>query len=52
MYRCEDWPCCAHEAGDCDGSKYGTDQSIKAQVEREWNSGHGMCDHQEGLCIA
>lgn len=29
---CEDYPCCGHEAGDCDGSKYGSDESIKAAV--------------------
>lgn len=32
MYRCEDWPCCGHEAGDCDGSKYGSDEDIKQAV--------------------
>jgi len=26
--RCEDFPCCGHEAGDCDGSKYGSTASI------------------------
>jgi len=26
---CEDYPACGHEMGDCDGSKYGTDQQIK-----------------------
>jgi hypothetical protein len=32
---CEDWPCCGHEWGDCDGSKYGSDESIKeAAYER------------------
>lgn len=29
---CEDFPCCGHEAGDCDGSKYGSDESIKQAV--------------------
>lgn len=29
---CEDWPCCGHEWGDCDGSKYGSDESIKQRV--------------------
>ncbi len=29
---CEDWPCCGHEWGDCDGSKYGSDESIKQAV--------------------
>lgn len=32
---CEDFPCCGHEAGDCDGSKYGSDESIKAQAQRQ-----------------
>jgi len=32
MTRCEDFPCCGHELGDCDGSKYGSDESIKQQV--------------------
>lgn len=27
---CEDYPCCGHEAGDCFGQKYGSDESIKA----------------------
>ena len=30
--RCEDFPCCGHEMGDCNGLKYGSDESIKAQV--------------------
>jgi len=30
---CEDYPCCGHEAGDCNGKKYGSDRSIK---ELEW----------------
>lgn len=46
---CEDFPCCGHEAGDCEGQKYGSDESIKAQVERDWRTGHGHCDHQEGI---
>ena len=48
MY-CEDFPCCGHEAGDCDGSLYGSDESIKAQVERDWREGHGYCDHENGI---
>ena len=31
MARCEDFPCCGHEANDCDGSLYGTDASIIAR---------------------
>ena len=25
---CEDYPCCGHELGDCDGSLYGSDEDI------------------------
>ena len=32
MERCEDYPCCGHELGDCDGSKYGSDEDIKQAV--------------------
>lgn len=39
MYVCEDFPCCGHEAGDCDGSKYGSDESIKARVYERIESG-------------
>ena len=28
---CEDYPCCGHEAGDCEGQKYGSDASIIAR---------------------
>lgn len=35
MARCEDFPCCGHELGDCDGSKYGSDEQIKAQAYRQ-----------------
>jgi hypothetical protein len=28
---CEDYPCCGHEAGDCLGQKYGSDESIIAR---------------------
>jgi len=34
MYQCEDAPCCGHEPGDCDGSKYGSDESIMAGAAR------------------
>lgn len=30
--RCEDFPCCGHEAGDCNGGLYGSDESIKARI--------------------
>lgn len=32
--RCEDYPCCGHEMGDCNGLKYGSDEAIKEQVYR------------------
>jgi hypothetical protein len=47
--RCEDFPCCGHEAGDCNGQLYGSDEAIKAQVYADIASGHGDCDHAEGL---
>ena len=33
--RCEDAPCCGHESGDCDGSLYGSDESIIASTQRD-----------------
>lgn len=47
--RCEDYPCCGHEMGDCNGLLYGSDKSIKELVERDWRTGHGYCDHAEGI---
>lgn len=35
--QCEDYPCCGHERGDCDGSKYGSDAAIKAAVYAKFN---------------
>jgi hypothetical protein len=35
---CEDYPCCGHEAGDCNGNLYGSDESIKARVYAQMNS--------------
>lgn len=32
---CEDYPCCGHEFGDCEGLLYGSDESIKAQALRD-----------------
>lgn len=32
---CEDFPCCGHEMGDCNGNRYGSDESIKAQAYRQ-----------------
>jgi hypothetical protein len=41
--RCEDYPCCGHEAGDCNGLLYGSDESIKSDP-------HLLCDHNTGTC--
>lgn len=49
MFTCEDFPCCGHEVGDCDGGLYGSAESIRARVEREWDAGHGYCDHEVGI---
>lgn len=32
--RCEDYPCCGHESGDCNGLRYGSDEQIKRDVYR------------------
>ena len=40
---CEDFPCCGHELGDCNGLKYGSDEAIK-------NDPHILCDHENGDC--
>lgn len=40
---CEDFPCCGHEAGDCNGQKYGSDESIMSDP-------HLLCDHEFGSC--
>jgi len=29
---CEDFPCCGHEMGDCNGLLYGSDESIKRRA--------------------
>jgi hypothetical protein len=41
--RCEDYPCCGHEAGDCNGLLYGSDAAIKSDP-------HLLCDHNTGIC--
>lgn len=46
---CEDFPCCGHEAGDCEGQLYGSDESIKARVQNDWLTGHGHCEHEAGI---
>lgn len=35
--RCEDYPCCGHEPGDCNGLLYGSDEAIKQRVYDHWN---------------
>lgn len=34
---CEDYPCCGHERGDCNGRRYGSDEKIKADVYRAFH---------------
>lgn len=41
--RCEDFPCCGHEMGDCNGQLYGSDEAIKSDP-------HLLCDHEAGIC--
>lgn len=41
--RCEDFPCCGHEPGDCNGLLYGSDEAIKSDP-------HLLCDHEQGIC--
>lgn len=36
---CEDYPCCGHESGDCDGNLYGSDESIKQKVYDRMDDG-------------
>ncbi len=47
--RCEDYPCCGHEQGDCNGLLYGSDEAIREQVETAWRTGHGYCEHSAGI---
>ena len=35
--RCEDFPCCGHELGDCNGQLYGSDEAIKQRVYDAWD---------------
>lgn len=35
--QCEDFPCCGHEFGDCNGARYGSDAAIKERVYRQLN---------------
>lgn len=45
----EDYPSCGCEPGDCDGRLYGSDQQIWDNAQRQWDSGHGYCDHAAGI---
>jgi hypothetical protein len=36
--NCEDYPCCEHEMGDCQGLKYGSDEAIKEEVYRRMSN--------------
>ena len=44
-FTCEDYPCCGHEFGDCDGSKYGSDEDIKQRVYDRMNDPFYDEDH-------
>lgn len=44
---CEDYPCCGHEWGDCNGLRYGSDEYIKENASR-----HFDCEHEHGFCNA
>lgn len=41
--RCEDFPACGHETGDCNGLLYGSDEAIQSDP-------HLLCDHNTGNC--
>ena len=45
MNRCEDFPCCGHELGDCNGQKYGSDESIKERVYSRINDADEQYDY-------
>ena len=36
---CEDYPCCGHEQGDCEGLRYGSDESIIKDWYRQMELG-------------
>jgi hypothetical protein len=42
--RCEDFPCCGHELGDCNGQLYGSTEAIRSDA-------HLLCDHETGDCL-
>ena len=41
---CEDFPCCGHERGDCNGELYGSDESIQEEARKHLN-----CEHESGI---
>lgn len=41
---CEDYPCCGHERGDCDGSLYGSDEAIKQAVYDRMDEDYDLVD--------
>lgn len=45
MNMCEDFPCCGHEMYDCNGSLYGSDESIKRAM---WDEMTRMADAEMG----
>ena len=45
MNMCEDYPCCGHEFNDCDGSLYGSDESI---IQDMWRMMTRMADAEMG----
>lgn len=44
---CEDYPCCGHEAGDCEGQLYGSDEDIKQRVYDRMNDENYDDDHDD-----
>lgn len=45
MARCEDWPCCGHEAGSCP-SAYRNGREVQF-----CECGHPVCRKSNSLCI-
>jgi hypothetical protein len=46
--HCEDYPCCGHEFGDCNGLKYGSDEAIKDLVYN--GISYKYCEECETSC--
>ena len=48
---CEDFPCCGHETGDCEGNLYGSDESIMAaEYARLERIEHNSWAHDDEQC--